>query len=102
MGKNRDRDSLIRLIVNTIVHEIVVRHTNRPESENFLAAEIIEYRSQTEKVAKSHNWNDNDKKDIEDKALIKIKDKLSIKYSDVKYAEHEIITKLKKAINDLI
>ena len=65
MGKNRDLDILIRLIVNTIVHEIVVRHTNRPESEHFLESEIIEYRGQAKKAAKSHNWNDNDKRHIE-------------------------------------
>ena len=33
-------DKLIRLIVNTIVHEIVVMHTNRPESEHFLESEV--------------------------------------------------------------
>jgi len=32
MGKNRDRKSLIRLMANTIVHEIIVKHTNNPET----------------------------------------------------------------------
>ena len=62
MGKNRDRESLIRLLVGTIVHEIVIRNTNRPESKHFLASEIVEYRGQTEKVANLHSWNEIDKK----------------------------------------
>ena len=37
MGKNRDRESLIRLLANTTVHEIIFRNTNRPESTEFLA-----------------------------------------------------------------
>ena len=85
MGKNRDIKSLIRLIVNTIVHEIVVKHTNKPESEHFLRSEVIEYRSQTENVAKSHNWNDGDRRNVEVNALEKIKEKLAFKYSDVIY-----------------
>lgn len=51
MGKNRDIRSLIDLITNTVVHEIVKRHTSRPESEHFLSSEIVQYRSQTEKAA---------------------------------------------------
>ena len=69
MGKNRDRESLIRLMVNTIVHELVLKNTNRPESKHFLNSEVIEYRSQTEKMAKEHNWNNEDKVHIREKAL---------------------------------
>ena len=35
MGKNRDRESLIRIMANTIVHEIVVKHTNKVKQEVF-------------------------------------------------------------------
>lgn len=102
MGKNRDLESLIKLIVNIVVHEIVIRHTNRPESKHFLDSEIIEYRSQTEKTAKSHNWNNEDKKYVEEKALEKIKEKLGFKYPDINYSEQEAIKKLKEMINDLM
>ena len=90
MGKNRDRESLITLIVNTVVHEIVVKHTNKPESKNFLTSEVVEYRSKSEKVAKQHNWNDQDKKDIRSKALKKIKERLASKYPDVQFTEKEV------------
>jgi len=101
MGKNRDRESLIRLMVNTIVHEIVMKHTNRPESKDFLKSEIVEYRGQTEKVAKQYTWNDKDKGYIKAKALKKIKEKLESKYSDVSYKAKEPQILLDKEIKDL-
>jgi len=73
MGKNRDRESLIRFIVITIVHEIVLANTNRQESEHFLNSEVIEYRSQTEKTAGEHIWNEYDKKYIEEESLKRLK-----------------------------
>lgn len=102
MGKNRDIESLIRLIVNTIVHEIVIKHTNRPESKHFLSSEIAEYRSQTEKAAKKYNWNNKDKINISKKALAKIKEKLAVKYPDVIYSEPEITKKLEQLMNNIV
>ena len=102
MGKNSDLESLIRLIVNTIVHDIVAKHTNKPESLHSLNSEIIEYRGQAEKTAKTHNWNNEDKEYMEKKALEKIKERLAIKYSDVNYHEQEIIEKLKIVIEKIM
>lgn len=102
MGKNRAIESLVRLIVNTVVHEIVAKHTNKPESFHFLQTEIIEYRDQTEKAAKEYNWNNEDKEYINKTALKKIKERLAIKYSDVKYSEQEIKEKLKKMIEKIM
>ena len=39
MGKNRDIKSVVVLLVNTVVHEIVAMHTNKPESKQFLKKE---------------------------------------------------------------
>ena len=89
MGKDRNRKSLIRLIANTIVHKIVAEHTNRPESKEFLNSEVIEYRSQTEKMSKNYNWNDEAKGIIKEKALEQIKKKMSFKYSDVSFSHEE-------------
>ena len=86
MGKNKDRKSLIRLMANTIVHEIIVKHTNNPESKHFLASEIIEYRGQTEKIAERHHWNEDDKRYIKEKILKKIKEKMENKYDDVAFS----------------
>ena len=102
MGKNSDIQSLIRLLVNVVVHKIVAEHTTRPESAHFLHSEFIEYRSQIEKFAKGHNWNNQDKEYAEKKAIDKIKEKLVVKYSDVTYSEHDIITLLKKMIEELM
>ncbi len=102
MGKNKDLDSLIRLVVNTIAHQIVIEHTNKPESKHFLNSEIIEYRSQTEKAAKKHNWNNSDKEYVEKKALKNIKEKLAVKYSDVDYSEQDIIRKLRNMIKEVM
>ena len=102
MGKNRDLESLIRLIVNTISHQIIAEHTNKPESVDFLNSEIIEYRIQTEKAMKKHNWNNEDKEYAEKKALEKIKEKLAIKYSDINYSEQEIIIKLKNVMKEIM
>ena len=35
MGKNRDIEFLVRLLVNTVVHEIVIKHTHKSESKHF-------------------------------------------------------------------
>ncbi len=90
MGKNRDIESLIRLIVNTTVHEIVRKHTNKPESEHFLGAEVAEYRGLTEKTVRQHNWNDKDKVYIREKSIKKIKERLEFKYPDVSFTPEEV------------
>ena len=102
MGKNRDRESLIRFIVITIVHEIVLANTNRQESEHFLNSEVIEYRSQTEKSADNYNWNNEDRKYIEEKALKMIKERLAVKYSDVSYSEQELKSLLNEFIEEML
>ncbi|MBI3623964.1 hypothetical protein HY212_07850 [Candidatus Pacearchaeota archaeon] len=102
MGKNRDTESLVRLMVNTIVHEIVVKHTNKPESKHFLSSEIAEYRNQTEKMAEQHNWNDKDKEQIREKILKRIKEKLSSKYPDVSFSAKEAEKLVNEEIKDLL
>lgn len=102
MGKNRDRESLIRLIANLVIHEILVRHTNKPESKHFLSSEIIEYRSQAEKASEEHNWSYSDKEYVKEKALKMIKERLASKYSDVSYSEQELAEKLKEIIEEVM
>jgi len=102
MGKNRTKESLIRGIVNMVVHEIIAKHTNRPESVHFLESEIIEYRSRTEKTLEKYNWNPEDKEYIEKKALKMIKEKLAVKYPDIRYSEQEAIGKLRKMIKEIM
>lgn len=101
MGKSKDIESLIRLMVNTIVHEIVIRHTNKPESRHFLGSEVVEYRGQTEKISEQHNWNDKDKERIRESVLEKIKEKLSSKYLDVSFSMHEAKKLVEEEIKNL-
>lgn len=102
MGKNRNRESLIRVITNTVVHEIVIKHTNKPESENFLNSEIIEYRSKAGNTAEKHSWNDKDIEYIKKKALRKIKEKMEKKYADVSFLPKEAETLLNKEMKEVI
>lgn len=102
MGKNRNRESLIRIITNTVVHEIVMKHTNKPESENFLNSEIIEYRSEAEDTAEKNSWNDKDREYIKKKALKKIKEKMEKKYTDISFSEKEAETFLNKEIKEMV
>ena len=102
MGKNSNRKSLIRMIVNVVVHEIVALHTNRPESRNFLNSEVIAYTGQTEKIAEKYNWNDLDKQYVEEKAFAEIKNILNYDYPDVKYSESELSEKLKELIEKVM
>lgn len=101
MGKNRDIKSLVRLIVNTIVHEIVLKHTNKPESKHFLNSEVVEYRNQTEKMAEQHNLGNKEKEQIREKALKKIKEKLAFKYPDVSFQIKEAKKLINREMDDL-
>lgn len=102
MGKNRTRESLIREVVNLVVHEILAKHTNRPESVHFLGSETIEYRSNAKKISETYNWNAGDKEYIDKKALELIKEKLATKYPDVRYLEQEAIGKLSEIIKNIM
>ncbi|MEK6894795.1 MAG: hypothetical protein AABX10_05005 [Nanoarchaeota archaeon] len=90
MGKNRDIKSLIRSLVSIVVHEIVARHTNRPESKLFLKKEAVEYRAQAEKASDLHNWNEQDKINIREKVIKEVKRRMILKYPDVFFDEEEI------------
>lgn len=87
MGKNRDIEELINRIVAVIIHKILERYTNRPESRKFLSSEVVEYTEQANKSAQSHNWNDIDRDYIMERALQRIVNKMNIDYSDVEYDE---------------
>ena len=102
MGKHRIRESLIRKIVNIVVHELVAMRTNRPEAAHFLQAEIIEYRTQAEKTAEEYHWNETDKEQIAKKALSLIKERLLSKYPDVNYSEHDAVRKLADAMKNIM
>lgn len=102
MGKNRVRGSLAGIITNIIVHKIVARHTNRPESSPFLEAEIIEYIGQAKKASEEFNWNDEDREYIEHKSIKQAMEILGRKYPDVEYTEKEVINAAEEIILEFL
>jgi len=101
MGKNKDRESLIRVIVNVVVHEIVLRNTNRPESKNFVRSEIIEYSKKAKGDILKHNWNEKDREYIRENGLDGVKNRMKEKYYDIDFDESEIEEILNREMSEL-
>ena len=83
MGKNSDIESASNSISNTLLHEILIDYSNKPESLTHLTSEEIEYQGQSMKKVSKVNFNDKDKKIVRNKVIKKIINRLKTKYSDV-------------------
>ena len=94
MGKNSDIISISNSLSVTILHEILIEHTNRQESVPYLTKEVIEYQGQSIKKINKVNLNDTDKKRIKEKVVRNIKNRLNSKYSDIKVSQKEINNKV--------
>jgi hypothetical protein len=90
MGKNRVIDTLTSIIGNVIAHKIVAKHTNKPESVNFLNSEVLTYRDSAIEKALEYHWNADDLKIIEEKSLEKARKILKNKYLNVLFKEEEL------------
>jgi len=102
MGKNRDRESLIRVLAGTIIHEILFKKTNKPESKNHLQAEIIGYRSVSDEMVKERHWNSEDKEYIGEKVLRRVIIKMERKYDDVEVQGVDVEKQVSERINELL
>jgi len=89
MGKNSVIKTLGKRIGNVILHNLLVKHTNRPESAGHLQSEEVAYRDAAVKEAKKYNWNNEDKKAIKLIAIEFIKNKKDKKYFDVAFSMKE-------------
>ena len=85
MGKKSAIESLSRIIANVVVHEILLKYTNKPESISHLDYEVNEYRDTAISRAEKFNWNESEKEDIMLKALDIFKKKMIKEYVDVKF-----------------
>lgn len=85
MGKNSVVKTLGKRIGNVILHSLLVKHTNKPESIAHLQNEEATYRDESIKEAKKYNWNEEDKLAIKAQAMEFIKNKKSTKYPDVNF-----------------
>lgn len=101
MGKNRVIKTLGKRIGNIVLHELLVKYTNKLESIGHLSSEEIEYRNSAIKDAKRYNWSDEDIKFISLEALKFIKSKNETKYPDVKFSLEEAEDLIQKEIIDL-
>ncbi|MEK6927002.1 MAG: hypothetical protein AABX11_01080 [Nanoarchaeota archaeon] len=89
MGKNSVIKNLGKRIGNVVLHKLLIKHTNRPESTSHLQNEEIEYRDSAMKDAKSYHWNEEDKQIMKLQALEFIEKKKDKKYFDVIFSLNE-------------
>ena len=89
MGKNSVIKTLGKRIGNVVLHSLLVKHTNRPESIGHMQNEEVTYRDAAVKEAKKYNWNEKDKRAIKTQAIEFIKNKKDIKYLDVNFSIDE-------------
>lgn len=89
MGKNSVIKTLGKRIGNVVLHKLLVKHTNRPESIGHLQSEEITYRDAAVKDAKKYNWNESDKISLKIQAIEFIKNKKDKKYADINFSSDE-------------
>jgi len=89
MGKNSAIKSLGRCIGNVVMHKLLLKHTNKPESKHHLDSEIVEYSADAFEKAQEFTWNEKDKEEIKLKAIARVS-RLREYYPDVKLDDKEI------------
>ncbi len=100
MGKDSAIKSLARVIGNVVMHRLLLRHTNFPESRNHLSNEIAEYGADAFEKAQEFNWNEKDKEEIKIKAIERVKN-LSENYPDVKFETNELEDLIEMMMDEL-
>lgn len=102
MGKNKIIKSLGKRIGNLVVHRILLRHTNKPESLNHLESEVDTYRDSILESSQEFNWNDQDKLKIKSLASKEFKKRMIKFYSDVKFQPEEVNILIDKTIEECL
>jgi len=102
MGKNRIIKILGNIIGNIVVHKILVKHTNKPESIPHLSEEVGNYRDNAIETAQEFNWNKEDKNRISQRALKKFRKDMEKYYPDVKFPINEPEELVDETIKDII
>jgi len=101
MGKNSVITSLGKCIGNVVLHKVVLKHTNIPESKKHLEDEIRDYGSDVLEKAQEFTWTEEEKSEIEDKALRRVKNIIR-NYPDLDYEESEIKAILLETIKEML
>ena len=102
MGKNRIIKSLGKKIGNVVIHKILVKHTNQPESLKHLENEVESYRDSAIETSQEFNWNEKDKVRIKQEALKRFKKDMKRYYKDVKFSNSEVKRVLDETIKECI
>jgi len=69
MGKNKIIKIFGNILGNVIVHKILVKYTNKPESVRYLTEEIGTYRDDALEIAQEFNWSKKDEDKIKQEIL---------------------------------
>lgn len=101
MGKNSALKTLGKRIGNVVLHMLLGKYTNRPESTDHLEREEATYRDSAVKDAKKYNWNEKDKEALRKEALDFIEQRAIAKYPDVNIPLGEAEELIDEEIEDL-
>ncbi len=101
MGKRSVIKSLGRCIGNVALHKLLLAHTNRPESKNYLRSEVLEYGTDAFEKAQIFNWNERDKEEIKRLALERVT-RLLENYPDIEPADGEVEKLVTETIEDVM
>ena len=102
MGKNRTIKILGNIIGNLVVHKILIKYTNKPESIHHLKSEIEAYRNNSLEIANEHNWSEKDKAEIKSASLKKFKKYMDLYYKNVKFPIEEVPRLIEETINEIL
>jgi hypothetical protein len=101
MGKDRVIRIVAKQVANKVIHQILIKYTNKPESTSYLRAEENNYRVLLTDLSREYHWNDQDMREINKLALNNLEKTLNLKYSDVKVSKDELIQVLKENISEI-
>ncbi len=102
MGKNRTIKILGNILGNLVVHKILVKYTNKPESIKHLKSEIEAYRDNSLEIASDYNWNEDEKSKIRSESLKKFSKNMESYYSDVKFSMEEAHRLMEETIREIL
>ncbi|MAG08050.1 hypothetical protein CMO89_01120 [Candidatus Woesearchaeota archaeon] len=101
MGKNKYIKSLGKCIGNIVLHKILVKHTNKPESEKHLSDEIRDYSADVFEKAQEFTWTDEEKEEIKDKAVNRVKHLIK-NYPEFSFSEKEVLKLIEESMDEML
>lgn len=102
MGKKSRIKSLAKITANIVMHKILVKYTNKPESIHFLNSEIIEYRHVAVNISEEYNWNSQDIENIKSNAIKLLTIGMNKKYPDVKFPISEAENLVEETLKEMM